>query len=119
MGIRTLLRAKLTFLNTKNEISQSLKFGKIGLDRSSALKKLNGILKKNFDTEYNENSGMWSEHLLLLSAISQLAGFVPNPKILEIGTFRGETTLIISHLFPNSKLKTIDLPDTLLANSST
>jgi predicted O-methyltransferase YrrM len=69
---------------------------------------LNRILLDNFGKEYDENNGMWSEHLLLFSALS-----ISYPKriksILEIGTFNGETAFILSKLFPHSKITTIDL----------
>jgi predicted O-methyltransferase YrrM len=80
----------------------------LNLDRMLALNKLNKILLDNFSKEYDENNGMWSEHLLLLSAIS-----ISYPQkiksILEIGTFNGETAFILSKLFPHSKITTIDL----------
>jgi predicted O-methyltransferase YrrM len=80
----------------------------LDLDRIQALSKLNKILLDNFSKEYDENNGMWSEHLLLFSALSIL--FPQKIKsILEIGTFNGETALILSKLFPHSKITTIDL----------
>ena len=52
---------------------------------------------------------MFSEHLLLLSAISITKHNITN--ILEIGTFDGKTALILSKLFPSSTVTTVDLPD--------
>ena len=80
----------------------------LNLDRNLALIKLNKVLFDNFSKEYDEDNGMWSEHLLLFSALS-----ISHPNkiksILEIGTFNGETAFILSKLFPNSKIVTIDL----------
>jgi predicted O-methyltransferase YrrM len=80
----------------------------LNLDRNLALSKLNKVLVDNFSKEYDEDNGMWSEHLLLFSALS-----ISHPNkiksILEIGTFNGETAFILSKLFPNSKIVTIDL----------
>jgi predicted O-methyltransferase YrrM len=90
-------------LDEQNSIYFSL-----NLNRNLALRKLNKVLLDNFRKEYNEENGMWSEHLLLFSALSIS---YPNKikSILEIGTFNGETALILSKLFPNAKIVTIDL----------
>ena len=52
---------------------------------------------------------MYSEHLLIFSAISS-SPFKPK-NILEIGTYDGKTALILACLFPNSEITTIDLKD--------
>lgn len=80
----------------------------LNLDRNLALSKLNKVLLDNFSKEYDEDNGMWSEHLLLFSALSIS---YPNKikSILEIGTFNGETAFILSKLFPSAKIVTIDL----------
>jgi predicted O-methyltransferase YrrM len=70
--------------------------------------KLNIILYELYEKEYLETNGMWSEHLILFSAISQSKFKIKT--ILEIGTFNGETATILSLLFPNSKIETYDLP---------
>jgi predicted O-methyltransferase YrrM len=86
---------------------QNEKFFKNGLNRSKALDKLNDVLLSIYGEKYSENKGMWSEHLILLSAISELRPEIK--QILEIGTFRGETTSILSRLFPGAEVTTIDL----------
>ncbi len=53
---------------------------------------------------------MFSEHLVLLAAIAASDEKITN--ILEIGTFDGRTALILSRLFPNANILTIDLPAT-------
>jgi predicted O-methyltransferase YrrM len=97
------IEVRKEILDEQNSIYFSL-----NLDRNLALSKLNKVLLDNFRKEYNEENGMWSEHLLLFSALSIS---YPNKikSILEIGTFNGETALILSKLFPNAKIVTIDL----------
>jgi predicted O-methyltransferase YrrM len=86
---------------------QNKKFFNIGLNRDQAIQKLNLVLSGLYGQAYSEKKGMWSEHLILFSAISDIEN--PPKKILEIGTFNGETTQILSALFPNSKITTLDL----------
>ena len=54
---------------------------------------------------------MVSEHQYIFSALSQNNNFNFN-KILEIGSYDGKNALLLSKLFPNSKIKTLDLPST-------
>ena len=94
-----------------NQLSDQTKsFEKLGLDRSKAINKLDELFMVLFNCKYSENIGMWSEHLVLMAAISE-GPYVIND-ILEIGTFDGETAQILSKLFPKSKILTIDLPQT-------
>ena len=97
------IRIRQDILDEQNSI-----YFNLNLDRNLALSKLNKVLVDNFSKEYDEDNGMWSEHLLLFSALS-----ISHPNkiksILEIGTFNGETAFILSKLFPNSKIVTIDL----------
>lgn len=98
-----------------NAIKQNDIFFKNGLDRILALKKLNEFTQRLFGLEYNENRGMWSEHLVIFSALS-LCKDINIRSILEIGTFKGETTLILSELFPDARIMTIDLKQEKLKN---
>ena len=86
---------------------QEQKFLDIGLNRNQAIQKLNSVLSDLYGQMYSEKKGMWSEHLILFSAISNIDN--PPKNILEIGTFNGETARILSALFPNSKITTLDL----------
>ena len=103
-------RFKPLSIENRKEIldEQNSIYFSLNLNRNLALDKLNKVLLDNFRKEYNEENGMWSEHLLLFSALS-----ISHPNkiksILEIGTFNGETAFILSKLFPNSKIVTIDL----------
>ena len=116
MGIRSFLAKKLDFNDKKFLKKQTNIYSILALDRKKALEKLNQILKTEFNREYDENYGMWSEHLIILSALSESYQFT---KILEIGTFKGETTLVITKLFPTAKIITVDLPEENLLDSNT
>lgn len=98
------------FLRYEQELErrQEAAFSKLGFNRSKALDKLNQTLQNIYAKNYTEKNGMWSEHLILFAAIS--ASDYKINKILEIGTFNGETTRILSALFPSSEIRTIDLP---------
>jgi len=88
---------------------QSRQMQTIGLRRTEGLDRLNEILYKAFGKVYDERDGMFSEHLVLLSSIS--IAHTDINRILEIGTFDGRTALILSHLYPNAQIVTIDLPN--------
>jgi len=99
--------------SSPNELDARLSFqesvySKYGLSREIGLSKLNKILENLYGLEYNETTNMWSEHLVLFASISE--GFSPISNVLEIGTFDGETTKLMSLIFPDSKILTIDLP---------
>ncbi len=91
---------------------QDQKFSKWNLDRRQALNKINTVLQELYKKNYSENNGMWSEHLLIMAAISSEPNQIRN--ILEIGTFDGQTARILSKLFPDSEITTIDLPQNII-----
>jgi len=107
----------LMFRNFENrqKVKQEEVFSSLGLNRSLALVKLNKVLEELYGTGFSEKNGMWSEHLVLFAAFSEAKDNVN--KILEIGTFNGETAKILSRLFPNSLITTIDLPSSELSKS--
>ena len=77
-------------------------FDQLGLDRNKALEKLQSI-----NLEVNEkNYGMFSEHITLFSALSLKKNIL---NILEIGTFDGANAYIMSKIFDNANIETIDL----------
>ena len=91
---------KKFYENKQNHI-----FKKLNLDRNLGFKKLIEI-KKNH--EILNNRGMASEHEVLFSSLSC------NPKfnmdqILEVGTYDGANAFLLSLLFKNSNIETIDL----------
>ena len=78
-------------------------------DRIFYIETLNKILNELGYSEYSELEGMYSEHLIIFTAISLQNKNIKN--ILEIGTYDAKTTTILSRLFPFSKVTTIDLKD--------
>jgi len=98
----------LFYFRNKSSQDQDKIFSFLGLDRNSALTKLNSILNTIYGKNYDETNGMWSEHLLLFSALSESKYKIKT--ILEIGTFNGETARILGTLFPSASVETIDLP---------
>ena len=83
-------------------------FKYFGLNREKGIKKLT-LIKKDFDFK-SRNSGMSSEHEVIFSSLS-LSKNKSIIDILEIGTFDGFNALLLSNLFPNSNIDTIDLPE--------
>ena len=82
-----------------------------GLDktRESYIRFLNNKLKALDLPLYDESSGMYSEHLIIFSAIASSNLKIKN--ILEIGTYDAKTSLILATLFPEAIIITIDLED--------
>ena len=85
-------------------------FLKNQLDRDAGLNLINKICLNLFNKEFNEDDGMFSEHLVIFASLSISSEFKIN-KILEIGTFDGQTAAIFSNLFPKATITTIDLED--------
>lgn len=86
---------------------QNAKFTRLGLDRQKAHNKLREIEDDFSSVWKNQPYGMSSEHLILFSSISIEKKNVK--KILEIGTFQGQTTILLSKLFPEAQIETLDL----------
>ena len=92
----------LSFYQTKQEEKYKL----LDLDRNLGLQKLNQ-LKKNYSfLDY----GMSSEHQTLFCSFSEKKNLLIK-NILEIGTYDAKNAFLLSKLFPNSKIDTIDLED--------
>ena len=84
-------------------------FKNLDLNRLKGLKKLQDIkIDLNFE---NRESPMSSEHEVLFSSLS-LNNNIKINQILEIGTFDGMNSLLLSKIFPNANIDTIDLPNT-------
>jgi len=83
-------------------------FKYFGLNREEGIKKLT-LIKKDLDFK-SRDSGMSSEHEVIFSSLS-LSKNKSITDILEIGTFDGLNALLLSNLFPNSNIDTIDLPE--------
>ena len=91
------------------EEEQNKIFEHFGLNRQEGIKKLTST-KKDLDFKLRD-SGMSSEHEIIFSSLSlsKNKSFID---ILEIGTFDGFNSLLLSNLFPNSNIDTIDLSET-------
>ena len=87
----------------KIEAEQYSIYKKIGYDREEAIKVLDVLY-----TNYPDTKVLVSEHHLLFAAISLLNN---TNSILEIGTYTGSCTKLLSVLFPDSEITTYDLPD--------
>ena len=83
-------------------------FKYFGLNREEGIKKLT-LIKKDLDFK-SRDRGMSSEHEVIFSSLS-LSKNKSITDILEIGTFDGFNALLLSNLFPNSNIDTIDLPE--------
>ena len=91
------------------EKEQNKVFEYFGLNRQEGIKKLISI-KKDLDFKLRD-SDMSSEHEVIFSSLSYLKN-KSFTDILEIGTFDGFNSLLLSNLFSNSKIDTIDLSET-------
>jgi predicted O-methyltransferase YrrM len=96
---------------------QKAAYSALGLTYEEALKKLDEVCLRRFSITFSENNGMWSEHLVFFAAISVSKVDVVN--VLEIGTFKGETTRILADLFPKSQIASIDLSHNEIKNIGT
>jgi len=90
------------------EIEQNNTFNYYGLSRVKGLEKLN-FVKKNLAKSFDIERGMSSEHEVFFSSLSLDKSRSIN-NILEIGTFDGFNALLLSNLFTNTIIDTIDLP---------
>ena len=91
------------------ENEQNIVFKHFGLSRDEGIINLETLKKKIF-SNLNGKMGLNSEHEVIFSSISIKKNTVVKD-ILEIGTFDGFNSLLLSNLFPNSKVDTIDLPE--------
>ena len=88
---------------------QTSAFAAIGLSRDAGLGAIDRACRERFGHGYDENNGMFSEHLVLIASIAcAQAGRIRS--FLEIGTFNGQSAVLFSHLFPEAEILTIDLP---------
>ena len=91
-----------------NPEDQANNFSRLDLNRDEGLLLLNKVLVELDGTNYDENNGMFSEHLILLSSISIASSQIRS--VLEIGTYDGKTSVILNKIFPEASITTIDLP---------
>ena len=91
------------------ENEQNNTFNLLSLNRIGGIENLN-LVKKYLNLETYSKREMSSEHEVLFSSISINKNLKIN-NILEIGTYDGFNALLLSKLFPNAKIDTIDLPE--------
>jgi predicted O-methyltransferase YrrM len=84
------------------------KFERIGFKYDDAQATLNKILQVLGKPGFDEHAGMASVHWILFCCIRAVSTV---RSVLEIGTYDGETALLLSHIFPNAAITTVDVPD--------
>ncbi len=89
---------------------QSRAFSELGLKREEAIQKLKTSERSALELEKSDTNSMFSEHVVLFVAIALKNVGIED--ILEIGTFQGRTTTLLSKLFPTANIETIDLSRT-------
>lgn len=87
------------------EVEQNKIFDQNNLNRNLGVKIFNELINQNKTLK----SEMNSEHQLIFAALSKNKNYTIE-NILEIGTYDGKNALLLSKLFPNAKIQTIDLP---------
>jgi predicted O-methyltransferase YrrM len=87
------------------------KFAAAGLDPVAGRTRLDEVLGALFGQRFDHVTGTDSVHWLLFACISLTDAGKDMRDILEIGTFRGKTTVILKALFPQAQVVTCDLPD--------
>lgn len=87
------------------------KFISAGLDPVAGRERLDSILLETAGRRFDHLSGTDSVHWLLCACLSLTDWGKGVRDILEIGTFRGKTTLIMSKLFSEARIVTVDLPE--------
>jgi predicted O-methyltransferase YrrM len=92
------------FFKKKLQNYQNILYKNLNLNRDAGIKKIIDVIQLN-SIKYNEVY----EHWIIFASLSVLKkNKIKN--ILEVGTYDAKTTLIISLLFPDAKITTIDLP---------
>lgn len=79
----------------------------LGLDYDAARARLDRTLAELGRAPYDEADGAASEHWVAFAALAQR---LPARRILEIGTYDGETARLLAALFPDARVTTVDLP---------
>jgi len=106
---------RIIFFN-KNSIlvHEDEKFERLLISRLDSIDILNKVLQKLMVRDFDEDND--SAHWMIIAALSRRKNI---KRILEIGTYNGEFTAILSELFPKSEIITVDLPenDPILRNS--
>ncbi len=84
------------------------KFHRLGFDYDRAVVRLDDVLTGLGKPPFMAQEGTASVHWVLFACAAQRFEV---RRILEIGTFDGETTRLLSLLFPAAQIVTLELPD--------
>ncbi|MDN5853632.1 MAG: class I SAM-dependent methyltransferase [Actinomycetia bacterium] len=87
------------------------KFAAAGFDPDAGRERLDSVLLPLSGKRFDHVNGTDSVHWLLFACLSLTDWGKGVRDILEIGTFRGKTTVILKALFPQAQIVTCDLPD--------
>lgn len=104
---------------TEVQAEEQRKFRALGLDMKAGRERLDAVLLPLSGKRFDHVAGTDSVHWLLFACLSLTDWGRQVRDILEIGTFRGKTTVILKDLFPQASIVTCDLPqnDPILQNS--
>ena len=95
---------------SRTQIEENSKFSQNGLDHVRGSAKLERLLKELGRPLDSDDQSMRSIHWILFACLSDHAP-ISIRRILEIGTFDGETTFVLSKLFPAAEIVTVELPE--------
>lgn len=93
------------------QAEERVKFESAGFDREAGRERLDAVLLSLSGQRFDHVAGTDSVHWLLFACLSLTDWGRDVRDILEIGTFRGKTTVILKALFPQAQIVTCDLPD--------
>lgn len=90
------------------EAAEREKFRRLDFDLGRAYGAVDEVLADLGKPSFSSQRGMASMHWVLFACVAQRFEV---RRILEIGTYDGETTLLLSRLFPAADITTLDLPE--------
>lgn len=121
---RVLIRIRKAWAMAHYDQAASLRmeqeaFAALGLDIEAGRARLDAVLDEIGSRPFDHVDGDDSVHWLLFASLSLTDAGQSFRDILEIGTFRGKTAVILKLLFPQARVVTCDLPpdDPILASS--
>lgn len=88
---------------------ENARFAAAGFDRERAMTELNRHLQVMELPPFEQCGEMASVHWLLFACLPQRHRV---DRVLEIGTYDGQTTALLARLFPLAEIVTLDLPET-------
>lgn len=85
-------------------------FAELGFDYDKAVERMKSTIAQSPELHHislENDASMFSEHWIAFAALDSQR----LKRILELGTFNGESARFLSLLFPNAEVVTLDLPD--------